>query len=142
MIRSMDLPPNIAMTRRSLLRWFALAFGLLSAKESRNTVIDVLDALFSFQLAQKKEPTTNELQLYLKEKKKPISDKLLRYHLKRMIDVGMLQRRKMKYSFSHSPYAEKSDLIEGFRHNIKEPINKSLDDIEAVLGKIKSNYSQ
>lgn len=141
-IRTMDFPPNITMTKRSLLRWFALSFGLISERESRSTILDVLDALFYFQITEGIEPTTNSLQSFLKEKNKEISDKLLRYHLKRLIDVGFIKRKKLRYFFANSPYAEKQDLKAGFNHNISTPINKSLSDIENALEKLAKSYKQ
>ena len=139
-LRAMDLPPNVTLTKRSLLRWFALAFGLISEKESRSTILDVLDALFYFQLSKGAEPTTQDIIIYLKNKNTKISEKLLRYHIKRLTDIGLLQRRKMKLSFSNAPHAEKADLIQGFQHNISSPVNSSLKDIESVLEKITQSY--
>ncbi|MDZ4256463.1 MAG: hypothetical protein U1C71_02570, partial [archaeon] len=51
-IKEVDLPPQVRMTKRGLLRWFALASGLLSEQESRQTILDVMDALFHFHLSQ------------------------------------------------------------------------------------------
>jgi len=140
-IRAMDLPPNIQLTKRAMLRWFALSFGLISEKESRSTILDVLDALFFFHFA-KKQPSTNEILEFLQQQSKPVSDKLLRYHLKRLIDAGFLQRKKLKYFFAHSPYAEKHDLKAGFNHNVTSSINKSLADIESVLDRLSHTYRQ
>src|SRR3989338_6446711 len=82
-IRQMDFPPEVSLTKRSLVRWFALSFGLISEKESRSTILDVLDALFSLQLSKKASPTTSELLAHLRESQKKIDEKLLRYHVKR-----------------------------------------------------------
>jgi len=56
-IREMDIPPQVKLTKRSLLRWLALSLGLISENESRSTVLDVLDALFYFQFAKSQNPT-------------------------------------------------------------------------------------
>lgn len=142
-IRQMDLPPNVTLTKRSLLRWFALSFGLLSEKESRATVLDVLDALFYFNLARASPPNTVDIQTYVKEKSgKDISEKLLRYHLKRLIDVGFLQRRRLRYFFCSDPKADPADLKAGFNHHISEPLNKSLADVVFVLEKLSESYKK
>lgn len=141
-LRQMDLPPQVTLTKRSLLRWFALSFGLISEKESRSTILYVLDALFYFQLGKGVEPTTEQLLFYLKEKGKPVSEKLLRYHLKRLIDLGFLQRKKLKHSFSNSPYAEKADLKAGFNYNITAKVQTSLTDIETVLERLAESYKK
>lgn len=139
-IRAMDFPPNIAMTRRSLLRWFALSTGLISEKESRSTVLDVLDAFFFLQVGKGASPTTNEIMALMEERGKKISDKLLRYHVKRLVDLGLVQRKKRHYSFSHAPDAERADIRAGFGHNITRNVNSSLAQIEQVLGRIAESY--
>ena len=141
-IRKMDLPPSVQLTKRSLLRWFALSFGLISEKESRSTVLSVLDALFYYLLAQQQNPSTIDLQNYIFEKKeKKISEKLIRYHLKKLIDINLLLRKSNRYYFNAPPYAEPS-LKESFSHWVKEPINSSLTDIETILLKINDNYQK
>ncbi len=141
-IRQMDLPPNVTLTKRSLLRWFALSFGLLSEKESRSTILDVLDALFYFNLSRQSAPSTEELRQHLKEKGKEVSEKLLRYHLKRLIDLGLLQRKRLRYSFCSAPKAEPTDLIAGFNYSISEPLNKALADVSLVLEKLSESYKK
>jgi len=139
-IRQMDFPPGVAMTKRSLLRWFCLSFGLISEKESRSTILDVLDAFFVFQLSKKQSPTTLELLAYLRESEKKIDEKLLRYHLKRLIDVGLVERRKGKLSFVCAPYSEKHNLRSGFEHSIGIPLQESLKSITNALDKINEKY--
>ena len=105
-IKRMDLPPSVQLTKRSLLRWFALSFGLLSEQESRDTVLNVLDALFSLMLSKGQNPTTLEIQSYIEGKyHKKISEKLLRYHLNRLISLELLQRKQNRYFLNNSPYA-------------------------------------
>ena len=139
-IRQMDLPPEVSLTKRSLLRWFALAFGLISERESRSTILDVLDALFYFQLSKKSAPGTAELLAHLKDSQKKIDEKLLRYHLKRLIDVGLIERRNGKLSFSVAPQSDKADLAKGFEHNVVLPVQESLGRISVALGKISEKY--
>ncbi len=139
-LRQMDLPPNIQFTRKSLIRWFALSIGLITEKESRSTILGVLDAVFFFNFSKKHNPTTVEIQELLSERKTPVSDKLLRYHLKRMIQIGLIERKKLKYHFVSSPYAEKHDYRAGFNHHIASSVQKSLSEIENVLGKLVDNY--
>lgn len=142
-IREMDLPPAVQLTKRSLLRWFALAFGLISEKESRSTVLEVLDALFYLQLSKAIQPTVLEIQAFIKAKhKKEVSEKLLHYHLNRLIELNLVLRKKKKYFFNPSPYAEKTDLQAAFNYWVREHLDKSLKDLEFVVGKLASNYSK
>ena len=139
-IRAMDLPPNIEVTRKGLLRWFCLAFGLISEKESRSTILDVVDALFTLHFARGLNPTTDEIHKHLEEKQADVPEKLLRYHLKRLIDVGLIERKKLHYYFVSSPYGDKKNIREGFNFNVTQSVSKTLGDIESVLEKIERNY--
>ena len=139
----MDLPPEVLLTKRSLLRWFCLSFGLLSEKESRSTVLEVVDVLFEFLLAQKATPSTIDIQTAIKEKYgKEISEKLLRYHVNRLIDAGIVVRKKAKYHINNSPYGEQQNMKESFSHWVKKPVNETMDDIENVISKLAESYSR
>jgi len=108
-IRKMDLPPSVQITKRSLLRWFALSFGLISENESRSTVLLVLDALFYYLLSQTQNPSTIDIQNYIEEKyNKKVSEKLIRYHLKRLIDINLVLRKSNRYYFNSPPYTDPS----------------------------------
>ncbi|MDO8538420.1 MAG: hypothetical protein Q7S21_06045 [archaeon] len=143
-LRQMDLPPNIKLTKRSMLRWFALSIGLISEKESRSTVLDVVDAVFSLQLGSDAKPcSTTDVQDFIKLKyNKQISEKLLRYHLNRMIDLGLLLRKKQKYVFNYAPYAEKNELRKAFNHHITSNIHKTLNDVEDVFEQLTESYKK
>lgn len=142
-VKRMDLPPSVLLTKRSLLRWFALSFGLISGQESRDTVLSVLDAVFHFLIAKKKSPTTLELQAYIESKsKRRVSEKLLRYHLNRLIALELLQRKQNRYFLNNSPSGERNSIVDSFSYWVKKPVNESLDDIERVLGKIVASYGK
>jgi len=140
-LRQMDLPPSVTMTKRSLLRWFALAFGLISERESRQTVLNVLDSLFYFLISKKQSPSTIDIQSFLLEKhNQRVSEKLIRYHLNRLIQVELLVRKQRKYVFNNHPYSEPNSLKDSFSHWIKQPVNNSMNEIERVLEKLAESY--
>jgi len=142
-LRKMDLPPEIFMTKRSLLRWFALSFGLISEKESRSTVIEVLDVLFSSIISKKQNPSTFDLQqAFLEKTGKKISEKLMRYHLNRLIKLNLIYRKLNRYYVNNNPYAEAGNLKESFSYWIKNPINEAMVDLENVLEKIQEGYKK
>lgn len=142
-IREMDLPPEVKLTKRSLLRWFALSSGFISEKESRQTVLDILDALFYFQLELKDAPTTIDIQEHLKKKTgKTVSEKLIRYHLNRLIELNFLQRKKTKYCFNNAPESDKNDLRASFNHWVSKDILKTVNYIETVLDQLASHYKK
>lgn len=142
-IRTMDFPPNIKLTKRSLLRWFALAFGLISEKESRTTVLDVLDALFYLNLSKKSNPTVPNIQEFIKKKSsKTISEKLLRYHLNRMKETDLLIKKKQAYLFNPAPFAERDDLKASFNYYITKNINQTLTNLEDVFFQLSLSYKK
>ncbi len=142
-IRSMDFPPSVKLTKRSMIRWFALAFGLISEKESRTTVFDVLDALFYLNLATKTSPSVQNIQAHIKKKHlKNISEKLLRYHLNRMKETNLLIKKNQAYLFNPAPFAEREDLKASFNHYISKELNQTLVNLEDVFGQLSSSYKK
>jgi hypothetical protein len=141
-VREMRLPPQVKLTKKSMIRWLALSLGLISPGESRASIIDVIEALFFFQFNKKRAATSKELWLYLKENKKEISDKLLRYHLKRLKDLSLIESKRLQYSFTASAYADKNDVAAGFKENYSKRINRSLEEIEKVLIELKNKYNE
>ena len=142
-LRSMDFPPSIKLTKRSMLRWFALAFGLISEKESRTTVFDVLDALFYLNLSKKSSPSVQDIQAYIKKKNsKNISEKLLRYHLNRIKETNLILRKNQSYVFNPAPFAERDDLKASFNHYISKNISETLINLEDVFSQLSSSYKK
>ncbi len=142
-IRTMDLPPNVKLTKRSMLRWFALAFGLISEKESRTTVLEVLDAVFVLNLSKKLSPSVPEIQAYIKKKhSKTISEKLLRYHLNRMKQTDLLIKKKQAYLFNPAPFAERDDLKASFNHYITKNLTQTLSNLEDVFSQLHESYKK
>lgn len=139
-LREMDMPPNVKLTRRSLLRWFALSCGLISERESRATVLDVLDAMLHLQLGKRIKPTSADILAYLKLKQRPVSEKLLRYHLKRLVDLNLVRRKKLRYEFNPAPDAEPDDLRKAFSHHFGARVANSLTGIENGLEKLVESY--
>ena len=142
-VRQLDLPPEVTLTRRSLLRWFALSAGLISPKESRDTVLDILDGLFVFWFSKNDGPSTLELQSFLKEKTgETVSDKLLLYHLKRLTDLGLVSRKNKKYLLNSAPNAPATDFSAALNHWFTSPASSSLKEIENASQKLSEMYRQ
>jgi hypothetical protein len=142
LIRQLDLPPSVGLTKKSLLRWVALSLGLISKNESRDKGFLVLDALFHFLFSKKIEPTTLDIQTRVKEKNKlDMSEKLIRYHLNRVIELGIIKRSGLKYKVNSAPNAEVRDsLKESFEHWFVEEAEKQSKEISKVLEKMQKSY--
>jgi len=141
-VREMDLPPSVLMTKKSMVRWFALSFGLISEKESRDTILEILDLLFSFNFSKGRGAEAEEIYAELKKKGVNVSDKLVRYHLKNMADLGLLEKRGRKYFFCSSSEGEKDDVKKGFEEKVVKKIDESASRISNVLGKIAESYKR
>ncbi len=140
-VREMDFPPEIKLTKRSLLRWFALSTGLISEHESRNTVFDILDAVLFLCLKKKHTPTTLELQAFIKEKTgKKISEKLLRYHANRLVEIGFVRKKNNRFMINNAPEGEALDLKTSYAHWFSQAIAKTTLNIEKILDYLAEKY--
>ena len=142
LVRQLDMPPSIGLTQKSLLRWVTLSLGLISKNESRDKGFLVFDALFHFLFTKKTNPTTLDVQARIKEKNKlEMSEKLIRYHLNRLISVGIIERDGLKYKVNPAPNSEKrNSLKESFEHWFKKEMDKQTDDIGNALDKMQKSY--
>lgn len=142
-LRKMDLPPRVLLTKKSLLRWIALSLGLISENESRSTVIEILDAFFFFVFSREKNPSSQQIRAFLKKNRSlKVSEKLVRYHLNRLCELGFVVHQKGKYSLNPAPDAERSDFAAAFRYWYKRELEDSLPIIERALSKIQQAYTK
>ena len=142
LVRQLDMPPSVGLTKKSLLRWVALSLGLISKNESRDKGFLVLDALFYFLFTKKLEPTTLDVQARIKEKNKiEMGEKLIRYHLNRLIEIKILKRNGLKYGVNPAPSSEKRDsLKESFEYWFAKEMQKQTEQIGLVLEKMQKSY--
>ncbi|HNV00843.1 MAG TPA: hypothetical protein PKK60_00245 [archaeon] len=143
-LRKMDFPASVSLTKNSLLRWCALSTGFISPKESRDKGLIILDALFVLLFTKKENPTTLEIQSYIKEKTKAdFSEKLIRYHLNRLIDLGTLSRDGLKYKINPAPNSDnRNSLADSFDYWVKKEINEELAKTKTALEKLQDAYKK
>ncbi|MEM3555534.1 MAG: hypothetical protein QXF56_02355 [Candidatus Micrarchaeia archaeon] len=139
-IRNMQLTREVRMTKKSLIRWIALALGLIYPNETRTTMLDLLEALFYFQLSEGKEPDVHELAEYIKEHGKEVSEKTVFYHLLQLKKIGLVKRSKGKYFFPQSPDSEKGDVASSVEHVYKNKTDDSIARIKEALVTLKKMY--
>ena len=146
-LRDMDLPQEVLLTKRSLLRWLALSIGVLSEKESRNTVVPVLDALLFFQVKEKKDPTLLEIKEYLdkeewgmrgKESEKKIPLKAIRYHLGKLREIGLVELNERKYSFMKNP--QNPEIKESAKYVFENQVKESIERINKAFSQLVDMY--
>lgn len=128
-LRNMWLADEVRLTRKSMVRWVALSLGLISEKESRDLIVDLLDVLFEF-FAKGEEPTTQEIldKLKVKTNEEP-NPKAVYYHLQKLMDQGLLRREKGKYFISR----ENKRLSVAVKELYLKEVNEALGEITKAL---------
>lgn len=141
-LRQMDLPSSVMLTKKSLLRWCCLSLGLISPKETRDKGFLVFDALFTFLFTKKQSPTTLDIKAYIMEKNSvDMSEKLIRYHLNRVIELGFVRRDGLVYKINPSPSSEQRDSIkEAFNAWTKKILEEESKKISDAMEKLQKSY--
>ncbi|MCL4379536.1 MAG: hypothetical protein M1160_01970 [Candidatus Marsarchaeota archaeon] len=100
-LRNMMLTKEVVETRRSLVRWLALALGIINPGESRQSAVAVLDSLLYFQFTERKDPSVSELMDYIAKNWEPMNEKTLRYHLLQLKRANVVNNLKGVYFLSN-----------------------------------------
>ena len=139
-----DFPESITLTKNSLLRWCSLSLGLISKNESRDKAFLVLDALFTLLFTKKQAPTTLDIQAQIKSKTKvEMSEKLIRFHLNKLIELGVLERKTNKYYINPSPDSEKrNSLAESYSAWFAKQIEAEMNKTKEALAKLQAKYEK
>lgn len=143
-LRQIDLPASVLLTKKSLLRWCCLSLGLISPKETRDKGFLVFDALFTFLFTKKQNPTTLDVKAFILEKNSvDMSEKLIRYHLNRVIELGFITRDGLVYKINPSPDCEQRDsLKESFNAWTKKMVEEETKKIGEALEKLQKSYEK
>ncbi len=135
-VRDMQLTDEVKMTRNSLVRWLALATGLISQNESRRNMIALLDALLGFSF-EGKEPDIHDIVERVNEGGQKTNEKALRYHLLVLKKKGLLERNRGKYRFAVPPSASDNDVATSFEHAYRKKSEESFARIREALAILK-----
>lgn len=139
-VRDLQLPSDVKHTRRSLVRWLALSLGLISPKESRQLVLDILDALFWFHF-QKEEPDIHGILAKVGEiRAGEANPKAVRYHLLQLKKAEIIECRKRKYRFSMPPMQEDADLAAALEYSYMRNAKDAFEKIRGALQALSRTY--
>lgn len=143
-VRKMDYPSSVELTKNSLLRWVCLSLGLISKNESRDKGIIIIDAFFTLIFTKKISPTTLDLQEYIKKKTKvKFSEKIIRYHINRLIELNLFERKNNKYYLNPCPTSDKrNSLSESYESWVKKEIEKELVVTKNAIEKLQKSYEK
>ncbi len=137
-VRDMRMPQEVSLTKASLIRWLALALGLINPNESRKSLLDLIEILFGSQLRGRKGITVEEIMARLKEDGKSCSEKTVRYHLLRLERKGVVRRKLKEYSLAIS---DTDDMgIESIVDSYDNKYRNAMMKIRAALIKLKGIY--
>ncbi|MGC8585938.1 MAG: hypothetical protein ACP5K5_00095 [Candidatus Micrarchaeia archaeon] len=137
-LRELRITKDVTETRRSIVRWLALALGIISPGESRLSAVSVLDAMLYFQFQERKDPEVPELMEYIGSKWSPINEKTLRYHLLQMKRAGIVGNAKGKYFLSRPENADLSDISAWVGSYIDSRVNPIKEKLISVLSELKT----
>ncbi|MBS3060520.1 MAG: hypothetical protein J4432_03360 [DPANN group archaeon] len=147
-IRDMELPRDVLLTKQSLLRWIALSLGIISENETRNTILPILDALLHFQVKEQKPASARQVKEYLdshgwgmRDKiglESRVTEKAISYHLSKLVDRGILQQDKRKYSFARDP--ENPDIAGFIDFYVKTNTGKSISRAKRAFEELRNLY--
>ncbi|MGC8651759.1 MAG: hypothetical protein ACP5UH_00700 [Candidatus Micrarchaeia archaeon] len=137
-LRELRITKDVTETRRSILRWLALALGIISPGESRLSAVSVLDAILYYQFYVHKDPEVAELSQYINSSWGPINEKTLRYHLLQMKRAGIVENSKGKYFLRKPETGEPSDISQWVSSYIDSRINPIKSKLSDVLTELKT----
>ena len=113
--------------------------GLISPGESRTLVIDVFEAIldrmdFPFTSEDIVDDVCNMRKAINEDERKKI-DKAVRYHITRLLKLGILERKKRKYSWLRTDMTD--DPIKALKSRVDFIVNTVFNNMTRVY----SSYS-
>lgn len=127
-LREMELNDDVKLTKKSLLRWLALAMGLVNPNESRTQIIDIFEVLIYFSNLRKKV-SVKEIDEELKKRNVQIDEKTIYYHLLKLKNAGILKKDREGYFIAD----EKSRISDVIKKNYEEKVSLALKNIEEAI---------
>ncbi len=137
-LRNLQMTKEVMETRRSIVRWLALALGVISPGESRLSAVSVLDAVLYFQFNEMKDPTVPELMEYIAKAWGPINEKTLRYHLLQLKKATIVDNEKGRYFLVKPGIGDRYDAEAWVRGYLELQINPIRDKISIALKELKT----
>lgn len=137
-LRDLRITKEVTETRRSIVRWLALALGIISPGESRLTAVSVLDALLYFQFTERKDPSVEEMADYINKSWGQINEKTLRYHLLQLKKTNILNNSKGKYFLIAPGMGDRYDPDLWIGNYLDSQVNPIKDKLKIAIKELKS----
>jgi len=141
--RLMELSDETFLTKKAKIRWLALALGLISPNETRTYFLEIFEEILSL-LLRNKEPTTQDIisrvmERFRSEKTAP-SEKLVHYHLKRLLDYGLVVRKNRRYYLNKPMGSMKTSLSETLNFVITQDLEKIKSQITKIADSLEKDF--
>jgi hypothetical protein len=137
-LRNLQMTKEVMETRRSIVRWLALALGVISPGETRLSAISVLDAVLYFQFTDKKDPTVPELSEYIGKNWGAINEKTLRYHLLQLKKATIIDNEKGAYFLVRPEIGDKYDADSWIKSYLDLQLTPIMDKITIAMKALKT----
>ncbi len=132
-IREMNTSGEVALTRKSMIRWIALSLGLINPNESRRLLLDILEVLLEFH-ANRQRPTTKDIIGRLRELTgEDQNQKAVYYHLLKLKEFGVLGRKKGEYYFGDGSERPIKEIL---KEVYLTKVNSAFENIDKVLERL------
>ncbi|MGC8899128.1 MAG: hypothetical protein ACP5JC_01705 [Candidatus Micrarchaeia archaeon] len=125
-LREMALSSDVKLTKKSLVRWLALSLGLISPRESRDSLLVVLEVMINAHFANE-QLTTKEI-IERAGSEKPLDEKTVYYHLQRLANSGLVSRDKGVYYFGDGVEKDLGKIIKNVYSQKFESAFRNIDE--------------
>lgn len=144
LVRELQLSEDVKLTKKALVRWLALSLGLISPKESRTGLLEVLEALLFFHFRRKEsksDPDIHQLLAKIKEiKKSEPNPKAVRYHLLQLKRLGLIETKRRKYRFVLAPTQENEELSTALAHVYRQRMDSSFEKMKKAVSMLEKAF--
>ncbi|MEM3422405.1 MAG: hypothetical protein QXF35_03720 [Candidatus Bilamarchaeaceae archaeon] len=135
LLRELALPEEVLLARKSIVRWLALSLGLINPNESRTIIIDLLDTLLYFHFAGKKPTTKDIIDKMMKSGATEKNIKAIYYHLERLKENGIINRKKGEYFFGDESTQNLAEIFKKIYEKRSSEIFKNIERVCARLAR-------
>ena len=139
LLRDMQLTDDVKMARKSLVRWLALSLGLITPKESRQSVLQLLEALLFYHLKENREPNYQDIQDFLKTQNVEMNEKTVRYHLTQLKKSGVIEDARGVYRFAGF---RGDNLASALEQSYKQKADIAFTNIKQAVDLLKQMHEQ
>lgn len=137
-LRNLQMTKEVMETRRSIVRWLALALGVISPGESRLSAVSVLDAVLYFQFNEQKDPTVPEMSEYIGKNWGEINEKTLRYHLLQLKKSTIVDNEKGRYFLVKPGIGDRYDADAWIRNYLDRQVNPIREKISIAIKELRA----